>query len=220
MKRWLVNLFLTVHLSFLAWGIVCHALKFAQSTHPVMYFVVWDMFSGWNNFEMRHHVIGEGVSGTYYQLDPPPWGEIRPFGNIGRRHYDVTGMYCAKFAQNTMRHTEHEPIARIFVVEEHWAKKYNLPDRIWKHRYAEPKDVKKYYNVHWVFDGEGAPMHAQTGWLAKQYARSLIDNPRLQSDAARGQPIYAHDRSVSDEGSSWDSYPGGAAVPLRAASAN
>jgi hypothetical protein len=185
-----------------------------------MYFVVWDMFSGWNNYELRFHVIGEGLSGTYYQLDPPPWGEIRPFGYIGRRHYDVTGTYCGKFAQNTLKRTEHEPIARVFVVEENWAKKYNLPDRIWNARFSEPKDVKKYYNVRWVFDGDGAPLHSQPAWLSTQVARSMADNPRLQKEAAKGQPVYAHDITNYEEGEGWNPYAAESAMPIRSAAAN
>ena len=193
MKRWLASLFIALYLSYLSWGAVCHTFKFGTGVHPAMYFVVWDMFCGWTCYELRHHVIAEGISGTYYEVDPAPWGEIHPFGHLGRRHYDVTGGYCGRFALNTLRHTQHEPIARILVIEENWAKKHNLPNSLWNGRFAEPREVTKYYNLKWVFAADGTVLQQRPAWLTTQYAKTLLDNPRVAADSARGQPIYAND---------------------------
>jgi hypothetical protein len=192
MKLWLANLTIVAYLATLSWGVTSHALKVGANAHPVMYYLIWDMFCGWSSYELRFHIVGESVSGKYYELDPPPWGEFKPFGKIGRRHYDVTGTHAGKFARNTLRHTDHEPIARIFVVEEYWAKKYNLPESIWSRRFEEPKDRKSYYNVRYVLNPDGTPRQAYPNWIAQQYAHCLSNNPRLHADSRRNQPVMTY----------------------------
>ncbi len=128
MKRWLTHLTIVGYLTALGWGIVAHSLNFGTHIHPSMYFVVWDMFCGWAAYDTRNQVIVEGESGKFYEVLPAPWGEIHPYGDLGRRHYDPYQTFCMSMAQNVLKHTDHEPIARIFVLEEAWAKKFNLPD--------------------------------------------------------------------------------------------
>jgi hypothetical protein len=192
MKRWLTHSGVVVYLSALSWGIVSHAVDYGNTSHPVMYYLVWDMFCGWTGYSGRIQIVGEGESGKYYELAPGPWGEFTPFGSIGRRHYDVMGVRGAKFAHNTLKHTRHEPITRIFVIEESWAKKYNLPDHLWNERFDEPKDPYRYYNVMHAFSIDGDLLESNGNWLSRQYALSVTNNPRLAQDVRKGKPIYAY----------------------------
>lgn len=191
MKRWLTHSVIVVYLSALSWGIVSHAVDYGNVSHPVMYFLVWDMFCGWTGYSGRIQIVGEGESGKYYELAPGPWGEFTPFGNIGRRHYDVMGVRGAKFAHNTLIHTRHEPITRIFVIEESWAKKYNLPDHLWNERFDKPKKIYRYYNVMHVFSIDGELLESNGTWLGRQHMLSVTNNPRLAQDVRKGKPIYA-----------------------------
>jgi hypothetical protein len=191
MKKWLINSTIAVYLLALSWGILAHAVGYGTGAHPVMYFLVWDMFGGWASYESRIVIIGEGESGKYYELAPGPWGEFRPFGNIGRRNYDPLGGHAPKLALNAIRQTSHEPITRVIVVEACWAKKYNLPDNLWKLRYEEPKDRKTYYNVRHVFTPDGALVHTYPNWMTLQYSYAVGNNPRLQRDRRRGKPFFA-----------------------------
>lgn len=189
MKRWLVNTMLVVYIGAFSWGILTHGMSTLTGTHPAMYFLVWDMFCGWANYEKRNYVIGEGVSGTFYELDPPPWGEMHPFGRIGRRHYDVTGITCVKSAFNTLRHTEHEPMARVYVIEQNWSKKYNLPDKLWYMYFSDRKDPTLYYHVQYVVNGDGTPIEANQGWLQIQQQLVQASNPRVQAELQRSMPF-------------------------------
>lgn len=200
MKRWLVNGVLVVYISAFSWGILCHGMSMLTGTHPAMYFFVWDMFCGWANYEKRNYVIGEGVSGKYYELDPAPWGEIQPFGRIGRRHYDVTGVTCVKSALNTLRHTDHESIARIYVIEENWSKKYNLPDSLWYMYFSERKDPTLYRHVQYVVAGDGTPIEANECWLTQQQQLVMASNPRVQAELQRSLPFMMIDREQSTTG--------------------
>ncbi|MFQ5734672.1 MAG: hypothetical protein ACE5KM_22290 [Planctomycetaceae bacterium] len=191
MKKWLGSTFVVVYLTTLNWGIISHALNFGTGAHPAMYFVVWDMFCGWTSYSSRTIIVGQGESGRYYELAPGPWGEIKPFGSIGRRHYDPSGYHSPKFALNTLKQTKHEPITRVIVIEECWAKKYNLPDHLWNRRFEEPKDVKKYYQVRHVFSPDGVLAKSFPSWLSMQYSYAVANNPRLLADRQRGKPMFA-----------------------------
>ena len=200
MKRWLIHLTIVAYLGAMGFGVCAHAVNFATGAHPVMYFLVWDMFCGWAAYETRLHIIGEGASGKYYELAPGPWGELRPFGKIGRRHYDSYAIFSNRFAQNCLKNTEHEPMGRIFVVEEHWPKKYNFPDHVWDIRFDEPKDKHSYYHVRHVYSADGVPTYAANSWLSWQGAMTISNNPRLLAESRRGRPFIAVNglRSAAD----------------------
>lgn len=193
MNRWLAKLTIGSYLGALALGLVCHAMNFGLSSHPAMYYVVWDMFCGWSAHEIRYHLIGEGESGAFYRLSPAPWNTFAPYGDLERDQYDAIGNAHARIAMNTLRHTEHEPIHRIFVVEEAWPKKYNLPDHLWAHRFDEEKDPHSYFWLKTVFCGEGMVIQANRDYVANLIEQTIADNPRLKADTLRGKPFYAVD---------------------------
>jgi hypothetical protein len=193
MKRWITHIAITAYLSALAYGVVSYTISYSVSNHPSTYFVIWDMFCGWSAYETRVQLLAQGESGKFYRVDPAPWGEFQPYGEIGRRHYDLYGIHAPRLATNILKHTRHEPIQRVYIIEEAWAKKFNLPDDIWYRRFTEPKDVHKYYNVRTIVDGEGRLVTGGPSWLAYQCALSVSDNPRLQADSRKGKPFYAFD---------------------------
>lgn len=191
MKKWLIHGTIVAYLAALNWGILAHTLSIGTGAHPAMYYFVWDMFCGWAGYSSRTIIIGQGDSGQYYELAPGPWGEFKPFGSIGRRHYDPDGSHSPKFALNVLRHTSHEPITRIIVVEECWAKQYNLPDELWKRRFEEPKVPHRYYKVRHIYTPDGAIVQSYPNWLSLQYSIAVSDNPRLMQDRYRGRPFFA-----------------------------
>jgi hypothetical protein len=189
-KRWLTGLGITAYLGALLFGVVAHAANFHDGSHPSMYFLVWDMFCGWSAYETRTHVVGQGVSGKFYELAPGPWGDYRPYSNISRQHYDSFNLHQGTLALNCLKHTEHEPMTRLYVVEEVWAKKYNLPESIWKQRYPESKEPYSYFRVLTVMTPEGQVTRSFGSWLAYQTNLTITDNPRLTAEANRSQPMF------------------------------
>lgn len=191
MKRWLASGFIASYLGALSWGIVSHAMKFYIFVHPIMYFLVWDMFCGWQAYESRTHVVAEGESGQLYHLSPTPWNEFAPFGNLSRVHYDALGNSYSRLAMTTLKNTTHEPMRRILVVEECWQKKYNLPDPLWAQRYEEPKVPKNYYWLRCQFTPEGELTYTRPDFVGYSYSIQMVENPRLLADARRGRPFFA-----------------------------
>lgn len=205
MRRWLSSLFIAGYLAALAAGLGGQVLKFGTSSHPAVYFVVWDMFCGWSTFEARYHLIAEGESGTYYWLAPAPWDNFAPYGDLARHQYDYYGNGLLRMAQNTLDHTQHEPIRRIISIEECWPKKYNLPDHLWELRCGEPKDPISYFWVRNVYSPDGQPLEGRPSFLAQLYADTIFKNPRLAQDAMRGQQMFAinpYDRLRATQGAS------------------
>ena len=191
MKRWLAHITIVAYLGALSWGLCAHMLRVGTGAHPVMYFLVWDMFCGWSAWAGKSHVVGQGESGRYYELAPAPWGDLHPFGSLDRHDYDPNAIFSARMAVNCLRHTQHEPIVRIFVVEECWPKKFNLPDELWALRHSRPKDIHKYYRVRHVLTGEGQLVQTYTDWLTWQAGVCVADNPRLRAETRKSTPFIA-----------------------------
>ena len=199
MKRVAISLFIVGYLGALTFGLFCHALNFKTGDHPVMYFLVWDMYCGWSGYETRQHVIGEGESGTYYDLTDTPWGSITPYGGHPRQTHDYAGTFVMGMAQNALRQTQHESIIRLFHIDEAWPRKYNLPDDLWEQRYSEPKEWQPYYQVRQVATPGGQILERKPAWLTLAHQSCIIDNPRLRRDMSKGRQYYAVSPSTARE---------------------
>ncbi|MCA9067133.1 MAG: hypothetical protein KDA96_28935, partial [Planctomycetaceae bacterium] len=125
-KTVLVCCLLTLYVGSLSFGVIAHALKVGLCGNTLSYFVVWDMFCGWTAWDVRTHLIAESTSGKYYEVKEP-WGEFHPFGHIARIHYDHTNHLLPRHVRNILRHSSHDPVSRVYVIEEIWPKQYNLP---------------------------------------------------------------------------------------------
>jgi hypothetical protein len=190
MKRGLAVCTITCYVGALLYGVASYAVGFQVNQTPSMYFFVWDMFCGWSAYEERLSIIGEGESGRFYQLSPPPWGDYQPFGDLSRHQYDSFAYHAGTVASNTLRHTNHEPMARIFVVQEVWSKKYNLSDELWATRYEEPKDPHHYYHLRQVRSPDGTLLRNELSWFDYQNNLAIRDNPRLLQDSRKGKPMF------------------------------
>ncbi|MGQ0633225.1 MAG: hypothetical protein ACT4QC_01335 [Planctomycetaceae bacterium] len=181
MRRLVTLAFITVYLGALVYGNLCHAVGHGTGSHPLMYFIVWDMFCGWAAYDSRTHIVAQGENQKFYELAPAPWGEIRPWGSLGRHHYDGFNSHSGRIALNTLRHSAHEPIERVFVIEECWAKKFNLPDSVWKSRYDAPRDPYSYYRLRSEFAVVDRPPGSIPGSI-----RRVGDAIRKNADAKSG----------------------------------
>ena len=190
MKRWLSNLVIGLYLTALSVGITAQTMNCGSACHPAMYFFVWDMFCGWSSHEIRYHVIGEGESGTCYELAPGPWKQFMPYGDLPRAHYDVLGNSHRKMALNALAQTDHEPIRRVIMVEEVWSKKFNMSDRSWYNRFDEPKDPLSYFWQRAEMTADGRVISAVPDYLSYLQTAKVADNPRLIQDLQQGRDQF------------------------------
>ena len=190
MKRCLAICTIVSYLGALTYGVASYAIGYNVNQTPAMYFFVWDMFCGWSAYEERISIIGEGESGRFYQLAPPPWGDYQPYGDLSRHHYDSFASHTGTIAANTLRHTQHEPMTRILVVQDVWSKKFNLPDDLWAERYPEPREPHHYYHLRQIRDAVGNPLRSNLSWFDYQDQLALRDNPRLMRDVHKSKPMF------------------------------
>ena len=165
--------FIGCYLAAMAGGVVSHAVGYGQNAHPLMYYFVWDMFCGWSAQSTRTHVLAEGESGQWYDAGVGPWDSFRPYGELPRVHYDMQGVHAPRLAANVLRHTSHEPIRRLVVVEECWPKKFNLPAEVYARRFGAEKDPVSYFNVRHVVSADGRLVASRPAWADAEHARHL-----------------------------------------------
>ena len=104
MKRIAATGFIVGYLALLVYGTGSHILNYRTHDRPGIYFIVWDMYCGWDAYETRRHLVAEGVSGQCYNLAPAPWGEFAPFGSASRGDLDYMGNYSGAIARNVLQH--------------------------------------------------------------------------------------------------------------------
>ena len=190
MKRYLIGVFISTYLLALGWGLLAHTFKMGAVCHPFMYFVVWDMFCGWQAFDYRHHIVAEGLDGNYYQVEPAPWGSFKPYSDFERLHYDYKGTFTSNMVKNVLNKTEHPPINRVILIEEFWNKKYNIPDYLYEYAYGREKDQKKYYMVRSTLDEQGLYITRNGSFENVLAASQFMENPRMKQLMHMGKPFY------------------------------
>ena len=167
------SVFIGGYLLVMGGGVVSHALGLGQNAHPLMYYVVWDMFCGWSAQSARTHVLAEGESGAWYDASTGPWDGFRPYGDLPRVHYDTGGVHAPRLALNVLRQTDHEPIRRLVVVEETWPKKFNLPAEVWDRRFGTEKKPVSYFAVRHVVTPDGRVAFSRPAWRDAEVGRHL-----------------------------------------------
>ena len=190
MPRWVSHTIIAAYLLCLAHGVLCHALQFRVNAHPLMYFTVWDMFCGWSGWSYRNHVIAEGESGQFYALTPTPWGEFHPYSNLGREHYDSFHSHARRIGANCLKQTDHEPMKCMYLVEETWSKKFNLPEPLWNQLHEDAPDPKHYFHVDAVYRPDGSLITMNSTFHDQHRAAWLSASLRGQSRVKK-QPFLA-----------------------------
>jgi hypothetical protein len=189
MKRRIVNLGIYGYIGALVFGFLCVATQ-VRFFFPPLYFLTFDMYGGWSGYDCRMQIIGEGESGRFYVLSPGPWGEFKPYScNLSRQCYDQAFEYGAILARPGLRHTQHEPILRVFVVEQEYPKKFNLSDAQYQAYYGKPKPQRIYSHTRMVLTPEGEILTQSPTWLRYQDNLSIVDNPRLVADGTQNRPF-------------------------------
>ncbi|MEZ6123238.1 MAG: hypothetical protein R3C49_08705 [Planctomycetaceae bacterium] len=66
-------------------------------------------------------------------------GRVHPFGHVARIHYDNTNLLLPRHIDSVLKHTDHEQVDRVFVIEEVWPKQYNLPPSLYAHYFGRKR---------------------------------------------------------------------------------
>ena len=88
-------------------------------------------------------------------------------------------------------HTQHEPIERVFAVQEVWPKQYNLPPELYQEYFARENDKLPYFHVRAICSENGSPLQVYPSWFDQQSLKTVYDNPRLQKQAHQATSLYS-----------------------------
>ena len=190
-SRWAVNSLIAGYLGALAVGLALHAWQLPGHNTLPGYFVVWDMFCNWTGYENRVRFIGEGESGRHYDLLAADIHSPRLHGSEHRAHYDYSGRHTPLVASRVAERSRHEPLTRIFVMEESWSKQFNLPPRLYEQTHGCRPDRVVHRHLRGILAPNGHVLQTQAGWFVCQQQEAMFANPTLRGDAYRGRSLYA-----------------------------
>ncbi|HET6325383.1 MAG TPA: hypothetical protein VFG04_11960 [Planctomycetaceae bacterium] len=211
MKRWIVNAGICGYLAALLFGFLCVACQVQFFSVP-MYFLTFNMYGSWSGYDCKMQVLGEGQSGKFYVLSPGPWGAFNPYSSrLSRQCYDQVFEYGKFLARPGLSHTQHEPILRMFVVEQEYPKKFNLSDAQYQAYYEKPNPHRIYSHTRMVLTPEGEILAESPTWLRYQDNQSVVDNPRLFNEATHNRPfIWSSQPATGPQDYSGNAYPSAA----------
>jgi hypothetical protein len=214
MKRRLINAAICGYVCALVFGFGCVATQ-VRFLWPPFYFLTFDMYGGWSGYDCKMQIIGEGESGRFYVLSPGPWGPFNPYSErLSRQCYDQIFEYGHRLARPGLAHTQHEPILRIFVVEQEYPKKFNLSNAQYQAYFLKPKPDRIYSHLRMVLSPDGEMLQQSPTWLRYQDNLSISDNPRLVAQATSKRPfVWSAVQSPGPGGDSGDYASLGALEP-------
>lgn len=122
MRRRLVSAGIAFYLATLGVGLAMHQFDLPGQASIPGYLVVWDMFCGWSCYERRVQYVAEGESGRFYDASSVPGESLTPHGSTQRRHFDFNNNFSVADVRDVLRRTTHEPIRRVYVIEQTWRK--------------------------------------------------------------------------------------------------
>ncbi len=138
----------------------------ATGPDPWAYFFTWDMYPFYRTTSSRPLAFGRTKNGTCVELLPSPLQEFRwgLDGTATRTDMDRGFRYTSSTIRKVLRsskHADHNPIVHVYVIEEYWPARFNLPDDVysrtidWPPRSAgQSNPRRKYWKVLEEFDVE------------------------------------------------------------------
>jgi hypothetical protein len=176
LRHFIAILFIGSYLLLTGFFLVRHALGDSLA-HPIGYFWTWDMFPNYPTESARRWAVGETAGGAYVQLLPNSAHRFRwgVHGDATRFDIDRRQLF---FRQATLhaikRHNataSDDPIRFVYLAEQYWPEKLNLPDELY-HGFYYDEVTKK---VYWA-----SPANA--GEVSKRFYWRVLDEADVETD--------------------------------------
>ncbi|MCA9070185.1 MAG: hypothetical protein KDA84_14730 [Planctomycetaceae bacterium] len=132
-------------LIYLATGaLYCYRHLLGDTTQSAFgYFWTWDMFPNYPSFSARRFALGQTRSGRFVRVFPTEQVRFRRGGNGNFTRFDLPRKDAALriAVANTLElyppETARDPITYVFLVEEYWPVRFNLPDDLYQDAYGD-----------------------------------------------------------------------------------
>ena len=151
-RRLAFPLVIAAYLGCIAFSFFRHVLG-DPGEHPIAYFWTWDMFAGHPAESSRRLVIAKTDDGRFVQFIPGSgqrfrWGRGGDATRIDLDRRTVHLRAAVEYELRCFRSIAPDrPLERIYVVEQYWPARFNLPDGLYEATYREPNPRRKYWRV-------------------------------------------------------------------------
>lgn len=148
---------IAAYLGTTAFYLARHALGKPSPT-PLGYCFTWDMFPWHYSESCRRVALGQRRSGEYVQLVPCGLQQFRGgvHGGLTRVDLDRRGGWFRPTVEQTLRLTGagggSDPVTQVWLCEEYWPVKFNLPPEVYVEQTGRPRPERRYWRVLGKFD--------------------------------------------------------------------
>jgi len=156
-RRILATAFIAAYLGVSAFFLARYAVGDVLP-HAIAYFFTWDMFPGHYCESTRKFAVGRTARGKYVQLVPGPLDQYRagPRGDLSRVDLDRMGRDFRRLAEFSLMQTREtrkdDPVEHVYMFEQYWPNKFNLPDDLYASFTGEAKPERRFWRLRDEFD--------------------------------------------------------------------
>ena len=134
-----------------------------QGWYPTAYFFTWDMFPIYYYEASRRIAVGRTRGGQYVRLHPGPFDRFRGgvHADLTKVDLDRSGRLFRRAVEHTLAMTSErqrlDPVTHVFLLEQYWPEKFNLPPDLYEAWAGAPRPDRKYWRVTGEFDVPSLP---------------------------------------------------------------
>ena len=169
MRRVVAVVLILCYLGAGTFFLYCHLLGETRGL-PWAYYWTWDMFPNYPSFSARRMALGETKSGEFVQVFPTNKIRYRRGGSGDLTRYDLprndaTLKYAvAEALKETPPAEEEDPVTYVFLVEEYWPVRFNLPDDLYQESFGEENPRRHAFRI---IDEGPVNEAGEIGWTSR-----------------------------------------------------
>jgi hypothetical protein len=176
LRRFAAILFIVAYLLLTAIYLGRHAVGDSLG-HPFGYFWTWNMFPNYPTESVRRWAVGETAGGAYVKLLPNSAHQFRWGVHNDATRFDIDRR-PSFFRRATLDAIERrnalvpdDPIRHVYLAEQYWPQKLNLPGALYRGFYHDEVTGK----VYWATPLETAEVPARIYWRVLEEANVEAD---------------------------------------------
>ncbi len=125
---------------------------------PIAAMMTWDMFPNYQTKSQRSFAVGKTRQGRHIdllnELDQRfHWGQDQSLlrTDIDRSGALLKSAVQRELARDRLQNAD-DPVEHVYLIEEYWPARFNLPDQLYRREYDGDKPDRRYWRVVAEFD--------------------------------------------------------------------
>jgi hypothetical protein len=152
LRRLPALLVIAAYLGASGWYFYRHALGDAAA-EPAAYLFTWDMFPNYPSWSARRIAVAQTRSGRYLRILPSRGQQFRRGRDGEHSRFDLPRSDAAfqQAVDRTLRThwpiDPADPVVYVFLLEQYWPVRFNLPDDLYESVYGEPNPRRRSWRI-------------------------------------------------------------------------